>query len=77
MARKSETQFPVTEHATVERHEGIITLEDLREKFGIPPQAEVFIQIPEGNWSNIRLSINKAVPIQVAWETTMRRTTKR
>lgn len=67
-------QAPLVHHKrkeTVEHCEALITEKMLREAFGIPSHAKIFIGIPGGgNWSNTDLPISDSVceGIQVYWK---------
>lgn len=52
-------------------YQGKITLDDLRIKFDIPPQAKVTIRVPGGgDWSNQDIELdNKENVINVSWTT--------
>ena len=67
-------QAPLVHHKrkeTVEHCEALITEKMLREAFGIPAHAKIFIGIPGGgNWSNTDMAISDSVceGIQVYWK---------
>ena len=50
---------------------GIITVEDVRRKFNLPPNAEVTVRVPGGgNWSGLDAVLGEDVPhINVKVET--------
>lgn len=57
-----------TSKTTLAKYSGIITVGEIKKKFGIPDDAEVYVRVPGGaDWSNMKLDLLEA-PIQVQWE---------
>jgi hypothetical protein len=51
-----------------------ITADDIRQKFGLPPNAEVWVRVPGGgDWSNARLEIDDDVVVQASFTEEERR----
>lgn len=61
-------RFKAKELSRTVTYAGVITLDDLRKKFNIPADAEVYVRVPGGaDWSNTDLDLKDA-PVQVRWE---------
>lgn len=53
----------------VSRYSAEITIADIRKRFRLPEDAEVYIRVPGGgDWSNMDLEIDTDRPLRARWE---------
>lgn len=57
-----------TKRVTTTHHTGLITGEDIRKAFDLPPQAKIIFDVPGGgDYSNTALSVEEH-PLRVEWK---------
>lgn len=67
--RKPKIALDITATSTVTTYFGLISAAAIKQKFGLPDEAEIRVEIPSWVSGGMRMSLNEDVPhLEVIWK---------